>query len=77
MVKINKFTKEELETFTLMLQEKDDYYRKQIEKAKQVCLRIMNISDKEFLKSQIAYYENELINLKNIQLKITKGGLLK
>ena len=74
---IIKFTKEELETFNLMLKQNEDYYRIQIEKANKVCLRIMNITDKQFLKSQIAFYESELINIKNIQLKITKSGLLK
>lgn len=76
-MKTNKFTKEEIETFNLMLKQNEDFYLKQISKAKTLSLRLLNPTDKEFLKSQIYYYESELINLKNIQLKISKVGLLK
>jgi len=72
-----KFNVQEKETFFEMIKIIETDYLNQIKKAKTLSLRLLNPTDKEFLKSQIFYYEGELINLKNIQLKISKGGLIK
>lgn len=69
-LKLDKFEKE------LLLQLFSDKEKYCLGKIKSWRNELTNPLTKDFAESQIFYYEQELINLKSIQLKLTRLGVI-